>query len=296
MTIAACYLTSEGVVLGADSTSSFTVADGLHYLNYNQKLFEIGENSTLGALTWGLGAVSDKSYRTLFALLADDISKKSPASVEEVAKRWIDQFWQEYSTALAVSIKECKTLHTKLPFDKNADPVDPQARTELEEKTYQNLKQSLVVGFCVAGYLPTDRIPAAFAMVFDPLASKPTATALQIGTWSFWGAPNMIQRLIFGCDSALKDTILKSDKWIGTENDLVALLNQYHLATLLLPIREAIDFVHSCIHSTIKALKFSNLSQICGGPIEIAVITTDRRFRWVRHKSWDMATTEGESS
>jgi hypothetical protein len=32
----------------------------------------------------------------------------------------------------------------------------------------------------------------------------------------------------------------------------------------------------------------------CGGPIEIAVITTDRRFRWVRHKDWDVAIAEGD--
>src|SRR5712671_5580285 len=53
------------------------------------------------------------------------------------------------------------------------------------------------------------------------------------------------------------------------------------------PIRDAIDFTYTCILSTIKAMKFSNLPQVCGGPIEIAVITNDRNFRWVRHKSLD---------
>ena len=42
-----------------------------------------------------------------------------------------------------------------------------------------------------------------------------------------------------------------------------------------------------------KAMKFSDLPQICGGPIEIAVITSDRRFRWVKHKTWDAAIMEG---
>jgi hypothetical protein len=42
-----------------------------------------------------------------------------------------------------------------------------------------------------------------------------------------------------------------------------------------------------------KAFKVSNLSQICGGPIELAVIRTDRRFTWVRHKEWDAALAEG---
>jgi hypothetical protein len=61
-----------------------------------------------------------------------------------------------------------------------------------------------------------------------------------------------------------------------------------------LPIRDAIDYVHSALYCTIKAMKFSNLPQVCGGPIELAVITADRRFRWVRHKAWDAAITDGE--
>jgi hypothetical protein len=30
-------------------------------------------------------------------------------------------------------------------------------------------------------------------------------------------------------------------------------------------------------------------NKTCGGPIEVAVITSDREFRWVRHKGWDVA-------
>ncbi len=56
-----------------------------------------------------------------------------------------------------------------------------------------------------------------------------------------------------------------------------------------LPIREAIDWVHASIYATIKTMKFSHMAPVCGGPIEIAVITTDRQFRWVRHKSLDAA-------
>jgi hypothetical protein len=103
----------------------------------------------------------------------------------------------------------------------------------------------------------------------------------------------MIQRLMFGCDDMLKNALLQSGKWNGTPANLDALLAQHNLATPHLPIRDAIDFTHACIASTIKAMKFSSLAQICGGPIEIAVITTDRPFRWVRHKKWDAAITEG---
>jgi hypothetical protein len=40
-------------------------------------------------------------------------------------------------------------------------------------------------------------------------------------------------------------------------------------------------------------MKFSHMAPVCGGPVEVAVITTDRRFRWVRHKRFDAAIEEG---
>ena len=128
---------------------------------------------------------------------------------------------------------------------------------------------------------------------FDPLAGKPSPIQLPMNNYRFWGAPNMIQRLIFGVDDTFRHLVLSSGIWSGTNSDLDSLIAQQILAHPVLPIREAIDFIHACIYSTIKALKFSNLSQICGGPIELAVITTDRRFRWVRHKKWDAAIAEG---
>ena len=88
----------------------------------------------------------------------------------------------------------------------------------------------------------------------------------------------MIKRLIWGFDEALEDSILKSGQWTGSAADLRALLEKRKLHHAILPIRDAVDFVHACIYSTIKAMKFSNQAQVCGGPIEIAVITTDDVF------------------
>ena len=134
----------------------------------------------------------------------------------------------------------------------------------------------------------------AYQMYFDPISAVPPAgVPININSCSFWGAPNMIKRLLFGADENLLPNIMTSGKWTGTPQELKQLIDQFSLNHPILPIRDAIDFVYTCIYSTIKAMKFSNFSQICGGPIEIAVITTDRKFRWVRHKQWDAAITEG---
>ena len=294
MTIALCYLSPEGIVLGADSTTSTNLQAGFHYYNHAQKLFQLGEDSTLGILIWGLGGLGTESHRTHIAYLADDLRANPPADVLGVANRWIDRFWAAYTSSpeIAPLLVQCQSLANKQPHDPNAAP-DPDMRTKDEENTFELLRRALVAGFCVAGYVPPDRTPHAYEIVFDPLLQRPAPVSLVGQLYRGWGAPNMIDRLITGADAAVKNEILTSGMWNGTAADLEVIVAKHALRHPILPIRDAIDFVYSCIHSTIKGLKFSQLSQICGGPVEIAVITTDRKFRWVRHKSWDAAVAEG---
>lgn len=278
-------------MLGADSTASLTYPDGFHYFNHAQKLFRIGESGSLGILTWGLGGLHQKSYRTLIAELADDVASNPPADLLDVATRWAARFWAAYSGVLAMPIQRCRDLNAKPAAVPGT--VDPAARTQEEETEFNNLRHGLVVGFCIAGAVPGSRVTGAYEIIFEPLLTdSPVPSAVQGAP--FWGAPNMIQRLIIGADPSLREAILVSGHWAGTEAELDNLMVQQRLSHAILPIRDAIDFVYTCIYSTIKALKFSSLQQICGGPIEIAIITTDREFRWVRHKAFDAAISEGE--
>ena len=153
-------------------------------------------------------------------------------------------------------------------------------------------------GFCIGGYLMNDRAPSAFEIRYDPTMTAPCAAdRLGIGSTRFWGCPNLIKRLIFGLDEALFLAVLRSGKWTGTDQDLFDLVRPCCLGQPLdLPIREAIDWVHASIYTTIKTMKFSHMAPVCGGPVEIAVITTDRRFRWVRHKGFEAAIGDGNAA
>ncbi len=100
MTIAACYLSSEGVVLGADSTSTMFVqgpgpnpSGAHHHYNYAQKIFQIGEQGTLAMTMWGLGSLGETNYRTLIAQFADALAAQPAASMTEIADRWNNSFW-----------------------------------------------------------------------------------------------------------------------------------------------------------------------------------------------------------
>jgi hypothetical protein len=292
VTITACYLSPEGVVLGADSTSTYRLSGGEHHFNYAQKLFEIGDGGTFGIVTWGLGGLSVGSHRTAVAKLADSLKESPPVTINDVATRWIDLFWVNYSASLAGEIQTVRTLRGKLPFDMTGQT--PGSRTIDEEMLLLQLSNNLVVGFCLGGYMVSDRNPVAFEILFRPDGIKPSLSMLSYGH-SFWGMPALIGRLILGCAEEVREEILNSGKWQGTPAELDSIISKYSLShPQSVPIREAIDFTHACLLTTIKAMKFSHQPQRCGGPIEIAVITTDRPFRWVLHKTWDSAIREGE--
>jgi hypothetical protein len=100
----------------------------------------------------------------------------------------------------------------------------------------------------------------------------------------------LIYRVLFGIDPDLLDKIATSPHWTGGDAELLKVAQEFALGPPpMLPLREAIDWIYSCIQSTIKGMKFSRLPPFCGGPVEIAVVTSDRPFRWVRHKSLDVA-------
>jgi hypothetical protein len=289
VTIAACYVSAEGVVFGADSTTTMYVSGcgpgslGCeHQFDFGQKVFQVGENSTLGMTMWGLGSFGTVSYRTLIAQFADSLVGHGARAMDEVAARWSQFFWPAYSTNFGPFIQRAQALRSQA------------ARTPEEEVELACVSRALSGGFCIGGYLMNDRTPRAFQVLYDPTMTGPVAPVpLGVGSW-FWGCPNLIDRLVWGLDAGLAGAISRSDKWSGTPQDLYDLMEPHSLGQPFdLPIREAIDWVHAAIYTTIKGMKFSHLAPVCGGPVEIAVITTDRLFRWVRHKSFDAAIGEG---
>jgi hypothetical protein len=267
-------------VFGADSTTTYP---NEHYYNHAQKIFEVGpKGSPLGMVIWGLGSLGDLSYRTLIAKFAEDNRNAAPASVREMADRFAHAFWPEYQARMAPLLQRFQQL-VALP-----------APTADEQKERDNLAQVLSGGFCLGGNRQHDPTPHACAIQYGPSLAAAQVDELPMHTCGFWGQPSMIQRLMFGIDADLRSEILQCGLWHGTPADLENLVNKKRLTLPgAIPIREAIDYVHASVYSTIKTMKFSQLAPVCGGPVELAVITTDRPFRWVRHTDLDVAIPSG---
>ncbi len=262
MTIAAAYLTSEGVVLGADSTTSVTGGPPgtppgvLQLLEHAQKVFEVGEDSRLGVCTWGAGSIGNVSHRTLIARLADGIEEDT--TVEDAAQRLADM---------------------AVPLAKDHDGF---------------------VGYYLGGWNPGSHDPACYRIEIGEKTRDPIP--LKTGLCSFSGNHEFFNRVFRGFSPGLPKKLHEQLKrrltgvsgfdklFKGAFQDAVTDLATVGFQDL--PIREAIDFVYSYLHISIKALKFRFGAPGCGGPIEIAFVTSDRKFRWACHKKFRTAIEE----
>jgi len=179
------------------------------------------------------------------------------------------------------------------------------AFTKIVSKEYGDGENTGTVGYILGGWDPDTHIPECYHFVFKPSA-EPSIVPLAIGEAKFFGCPEFFTRVFHGYDSRLPNNILRELKKLkfnpaeGSLDQAFAEAFKNAAAPLAavgfgdLPIREAIDYVHTYLHITIKAFKFRFGPPICGGPIEIAFVSSDRNFRWVCHKSFERAIYEQE--
>lgn len=164
MTIASCLVLPEGVIFGVDSTTSTFIDVGYHYLNHNQKLFEIGEESSMAIMTWGLSFFRNTSYRTLIARLADEFKNSQPKTIAEAIERWRDSVWNAYREAFKPELEELKEIVARQRA--SASAVSDERSVE-DDNRYKEIDE-LRVGFCLGGNCSPDRVPGAYFFEIEP--------------------------------------------------------------------------------------------------------------------------------
>lgn len=272
MTIAAAYLTSEGVVFGVDSATTVSPVNApgqvLQLLNHAQKLFQVGNNSRFAFCSWGAGNIGRISHRTISARLSE-----LPGFATFTVQQAMEGLVQVVMAA------------------RGAEQVDG------------------LLGYFIGGWNLGTHDPQCFQVIFSP-GQTPAVDQLGLGQGRFQGIPNFFTRVFHGYDPDMPGrlrTAVAEKFWLqqqqGLPQDFDARFAQAFneaVAPLAavgaedMPIREAIDFVFSYIHITVKAHKFRFGPPLCGGPIEIGFISTDRPFRWALHKSFQTAMYEQE--
>lgn len=280
MTIAISGNFTEGVVLGADSAASYTktlscskptrCAPCTHttpvvsqVYNGAQKIYHLGTdelNSPFAVMIYGAASFSNIPWRNVCARF----SYKYPLIAFKTAQDAVNAFME--------FLKE----------------VTPDAKDRPRAGVF----------FCGAG--PEDLFVQSFRI--DVLELK--VEIVNVGMVAWGGMPSVVQREVLGIsaetidafngvfgnltvDRTASDGKKEAVKIADIAHDIVRQTSPKVDLDRDMPLRDGIDYVHFLVYSTVKHYKFAHLAAVCGGEVELAVITKDRGFRRVKRKSLD---------
>jgi hypothetical protein len=273
MTIVVTIRVTDGIVLAADSATSFTDATGHVAKVYNSanKIFNLVKVWPIGAMTYGAGSVGTESISTLSKTLRERLTpRKSRAkssdrdpfelvkasyTIENVAKSAKDFFEERYKAAYA-------------------SPVP-----------------NYFLGYRVCGYSAQGKLPEAWEIkILENSTEGPYKVYEDDHFGPRWAGENeALDRLILGVGSKTEDALIA----LGATPDvarqtLMQLVNRLHANLFLpaMPIQDAIDLAEFLVETAVKFSHFSLRPATVGGPIEIATITKHEGFKWVMRKHY----------
>jgi hypothetical protein len=259
MTIAIGVKVDEGIVLAADSASSFT-SGPIPLLIYNSgiKVFRLHKDLPLGAVTWGLGAINHYTIK----LLAKEFRENSSTmidpdnyTVEHVTFLFQDYLWEKYEVAY---------------------PDD----------------QGPLLGMMIAGYSANQPFGELWITGMQGLTRIGPVNMLaqsQFGV-HFEGMPTSLYRLLLGFEPERLEEILQQCQLSREKIDeilqkcRITLRNE--IVYPFMPIQEAIDLAIFLADTASKYTHFSLGPDSVGGPIDVATITRYEGFKWIRRKHY----------
>ena len=264
MTIVLALKVGDGVVLGADSASTIVgVQNSYHNSYFNAvKLFNLVKGLPIGAVTYGLGGLANRSVGSLSKDLRARLSDPDAASwylhpatytMEQVAERVKRFFYDE------IYLKS---------VPKSADAPG--------------------IGFLIAGYSAASESAEIWKLTVkeggtaDPVEQVCSAAQPWEACWE--GQGEAIRRLLQGYSWQLVERLLTAGM---SQADALALVQSVEpVVHPTMPIQDAIDLVHYLIDVTCGFVRFAPGPATVAQPIDSAAITRHEGFRWVRRKHY----------
>jgi hypothetical protein len=269
MTIVVTVRVTDGIVLAADSATSFTDASGHVAKIYNSanKIFNLVKVWPIGAMTYGAGSIGTDSISTPSKNLRTHLSPvplgaqdpialdRATYSIEDVATKARDFFQERYKAAYAIPVP------------------------------------GYFLGYRVCGYSGEGALPEAWEIrILENSCEGPIRIYEDDKFGPRWsGESEALDRLILGVGSKLPDALVALGADPATVSDTVKELVNHLYASLYLaamPIQDAIDLARFLVETAVKFAHFSLRPATVGGPIEIATITKHEGFKWVTRKHY----------
>ncbi len=255
MSIIVSVKINDGMVLAADSATTFYTADGRPGQIYEHvnKIVNLIKGLPIGVMTCGAGSIGPASIATLLKDLRVQLSG--------------DLQIETYTTETVAS-----RVHAF--FSEKAEECD--------------FKGFLVLRIC--GYSAGHALPEMWDLVFsDGHCPGPRQAQSEAAIGVMWeGEHDALNRIIFGMGTvppeAIADLGMSEEQADAAFRKLLPHLYE-NLILAAAPIQDAIDLARFLVETTKGFIRFGiRRVKTVGGPIEIAAITKHEGFRWVQRK------------
>lgn len=267
MTIVVALKVGDGLVMGADSASTLIGADGYHNSYFNaEKLIHL-KGFPVGALTFGLGALDNRSVSSLANVLKRRIiDKGDPAwsldpssfSVEEVVDRFQSFFHDE------LYVKE---------FANRPLPDEAHAHKE-------------VMGFFIGGYSSGQESSEIWRLLLTRGGAQKEKVVGPDSPWecAWEGVREPIQRILFGYSNTIVHRLTSAG--VDRQDAEQMLASMEPLVNGTMPIQDAADFVQYLVEVTCGYVRFAPGHATVAKPIDLAAITKYNGFKWISRKHY----------
>ena len=283
MTVCVSVKVSEGLVLAADSTAAIEgqIGDGprgvLKTYDHMRKLAHV-KDYPIGTLTWGTAHIGARTVDSLIK----EFEHKMPSLHEEEEKCKEQRIRSEEPEPYSYNVRKIAENLIAQILDKYQEEFGNRSQEDQPR-----------LGLLVSGYSSGQFFPEQW------LAEMPLKPELRDLRSDYGGQPNFganwfgvtdaIVRLHWGRDDQAL-TIL-SERFQVEKDEIRELLAplQYPVLFEGMPLQDAVDYAVYLINVVIGRFRFVMGAPLCGGEIDVAVITPDR-FAWVRQKTWKTDT------
>jgi hypothetical protein len=263
-------------VLAADSASTIIGQDpsGQTYVTnvYNNanKVFNLKKGLSLGAITWGAGAIGTSSISTLMK----DLRQRFSDSDSEYADDWLIE-------RASYTVEDVAQKVRQFMFDEMYVPAF---------ETWEGQKPFL--GFIVAGYSPGEAMAEEYSIhILGDTCEGPTLLRPKDQSGVTWnGEPEAISRVVLGFGTALPQVLHQQlgvpEQQLGPATNILQQALAAPLVQPAMPFQDAIDLAEFLVDLTIKYYRFIPGAPTVGGPIEVAGISKHEGFKWIRRKHY----------
>ena len=268
MTVAVAVKVFDGVVLAADSATTFQLQGGsAQVYNGANKVFHLHRDRPIGAMTWGLANVGSASIATL----AKDLRRRLMGK---------DDLYPDWELDDAYTVRQV------------AERLIEMVWGEVYQPEWEGKADCPFAGFLVVGYSGGEKQAEGWLVELDsadkanPPAPVQSFDPTQSG-WIAFGQPQATGRLFNGVDPFVASDVLAAVAPAQKPAVKQLLLDAQQMpAQAAMPFVDAIKLARFMVDVTAGYNRFLLGPDTVGGPVEVAGISRHEGFKWIERKHY----------